>query len=297
MNGMHSNSHFVELNDVRKFVREPDKYAHKGTFGHALIAGGSYGKMGAIILSSLAALRTGCGLVTSYVPECGYSILQSSFPESMVLTDPYEKILSTFPHDLSSFRAIGVGMGMGTSTDSQQALYTLLHTLAQTQNRPVLALDADALNILSLKPDWLPAVPPYSILTPHSQELARLIGTWENDFEKLDKTKKISKQYKIIILIKGANTAVVCPDGQVYVNTTGNWGMATAGSGDVLTGVLTSLLAQGLTEKEAALMGVYLHGLAGDLAAQNIHPKSLIASDIVSYLPAAWQAIHHFTSF
>src|SRR5690606_514394 len=162
---------------------------------------------------------------------------------------------------------------------------------------PVLVLDADALNILSLKPDWLPAVPQDSILTPHSQELVRLIGTWKNDFEKLDKTKNFSKQYKIIILIKGANTAIVCPDGEVYVNTTGKWGMATADSGDVLTGVLTSLLARELKEKEAAIMGVYLHGLAGDLAAQSIQPKSLIASDIVSYLPAAWQAIHHFTSF
>jgi len=282
---------YTEKKEITHFVPPPNKYVHKGTYGHALIAGGSYGKIGATILSSKAALRTGCGLVTSYVPQCGYTILQSVFPEAMVLTDPDNNALSTFPEDLSPFDAIGTGIGMGTSDQSQKALKALLLTMAKMDKAPALVVDADALNILALHPEWLSYVPPHSILTPHPKELRRLIGPWENDFDKLQKTKDFCAQYGVITLIKGAHTAVVCPSGQIHFNSTGNWGMATAGSGDVLTGVITSLLAQRLRPEQAAVTGVFLHGLAGDIAIQHISPKGLIASDLIQYLPDAWGII------
>ncbi len=282
---------YSEKKEIVQFVPPCQKYAHKGTYGHALIAGGSYGKIGATVLSSKAALHTGCGLVTSYIPPCGYTIVQSTFPEAMVLTDPSNNTLSTFPEDLSSFNAIGVGIGMGTSQQSQKALETLLRKVTKMDKAPSLVLDADALNILALKPEWLSSVPSQSILTPHPKELERLIGPWENDFDKLQKTKAFSEQYGLITLIKGAHTAIVCPTGQIYFNSTGNWGMATAGSGDVLTGVITSLLAQGLQPERAAVTGVFLHGLAGDIATRHIHPKSLIASDLTHYLSDAWTVL------
>jgi len=282
---------YSEKKEIVQFVPPAQKYAHKGTYGHALIAGGSYGKIGATVLSSKASLRTGCGLVTTYIPRCGYSILQSAFPEAMVMTDPDHDALSTFPKDLSPFDAIGVGIGMGTSEQSQHALKALLQAFTKMEKVPALVLDADALNILSLHPEWLSSIPSKSILTPHPKELQRLIGPWENDFDKLQKAKAFSTQYDLITLIKGAHTAVICPNGQIHFNATGNWGMATAGSGDVLTGVLTSLLAQGLQPEHAAITGVFLHGLAGDIATQHLHPKSLIASDLIAHLSDAWGAI------
>ncbi len=283
--------YYIERQNVVPLIPQHDRYAHKGTYGHALIAGGSYGKIGSVVLATTAALRTGCGLVTSYIPQCGYTILQSSIPEAMVLTDPHYQFLSTFPEDLSAFNAIGIGMGMGVSENSQEALFNLLYRLSKMKKSPPLVLDADALNILALRPEWLSSVPKDSILTPHPKELQRLLGTWTNDFDKLDKAKTFSKKYNLILLIKGANTAIICPSGQIYFNSTGNQGMATAGSGDVLTGVITALIAQGLTSEQSAIAGVFVHGLAGDKAIQTTHPKSLIASDLVRHISDAWNQL------
>ena len=291
IDSLSSRYYYIEKAEVSRFIPRHNRYAHKGTYGHVLIAGGSYGKIGATILSSQATLRMGCGLVSTYIPQCGYDIVQSAFPETMVLTDPESNALSAFPENLSPFNAIGVGIGMGTSEQSQQALKSMLMTLAKMNNAPHLVLDADALNILALQPEYLSKLPKYSILTPHPKELQRLIGSWTDDFDKLDKTRLFSTKYEVIILIKGAHTAVVCPDGNIYFNSTGNPGMATAGSGDVLTGVITSLLAQGLFAEEAAIAGVFLHGLAGDIAIQSIHPRSLIASDLIRHLSEAWKII------
>lgn len=283
--------YYITVEDMQPLIPHPSRFSHKGTFGHALIMGGSFGKIGAVVLSSRAALRTGCGLLSAYVPRCGYTILQSAFPEAMVLTDEFTDSLSTVPDNLSSYAAIGLGIGMGTSAEAQNVLHGLLLRIAKEDKKPALVLDADALNILAIHPEWLSLLPSGCILTPHPKELERLIGSWSNDFEKLEKVVSFTKAHQAIVIIKGANTNTVFPDGKMHFNSTGNWGMATGGSGDVLTGMLASLLAQGFSPQTAAISGVYLHGLAGDLATKRIHPHSLIASDIVGHISDAWTYI------
>lgn len=272
---------------VKALIRKPSRFSHKGTFGHALIAGGSYGKTGAVILAAGAALKTGCGLVTAYVPRCGYIPLQASLPEAMVLTDPQEEYLSGFPDGLQRFSAIGLGIGMGTSAQTEAALLKLLEAGAL----PPLVLDADALNILSRNPDLLSRLPAGTILTPHPKELERITGPWSDDFGKLEKVKELAHRLNIVVVIKGANSALVFPDGQIRYNSTGNYGMAKGGSGDVLTGMLTSLLAQGYSPGEAVIAGVFLHGLAGDLAAAQIGPRGMTATDIIRAIPGAWRQV------
>lgn len=282
---------YIQKEEIQAIARPLQKFAHKGTYGHAYIAGGRYGSIGAIVLASRAALKTGCGLVTAYVPACGYTILQSAFPEAQVETDPLNTHISMFPEDIMAYSAIGLGMGLGTHPDSESALRQLFERFRLTSETPALLLDADAINILAANPEWHVLIPPHSILTPHPKELQRLIGLWDDDFEKLEKVRSWSAQHHQIVLIKGANSTVVFPDGTVHFNSTGNPGMATGGSGDALSGIITSLLAQGYTPTEAVLLGVYLHGLAGDLASCSIHQKSMIATDIVDHISGAWQHV------
>jgi len=284
---------YIQSEHIRTILRPLKKFSHKGTYGHACVAGGRYGSIGAIVLAGRAALKTGCGLVTAYIPACGYIVLQSAFPEAQVQTDPTDTHISLFPEQMMGYDAIGVGMGLGTHRDSEKALLQLLEQFGATARarKPSLLLDADAINILAKNPDWHDLIPPHSILTPHLRELERLLGPWSDDFEKLEKTSAWSARYQQIVVIKGANSAIVLPDGTIYFNSTGNPGMATGGSGDALSGIITSLLAQGYSPSDAALAGVYLHGLAGDLAAQSIHPKSIIASDIIEHLSGAWREI------
>ncbi|WDF70162.1 NAD(P)H-hydrate dehydratase [Sphingobacterium oryzagri] len=291
LHSLPENKRYSTSADIKKIVKPLEKFSHKGTFGHALVAGGSYGSIGAIVLASRAALKTGCGLVTSYVPRCGYQILQTALPEALVKTDATEEIITNF--DLASLqgKALAVGMGMGTADESQQALCKLLKDLQKKEQTPKLLFDADALNILALQQAWLTMLPPYSILTPHPKELQRLIGAWQDDFEKLQKASDWANRYQQIVVIKGANTAIVLPDGKIHFNATGNPGMATAGAGDVLSGIIISLLAQAYSPADAAILGVYLHGLAGDCAAKKIHPKSMTATDIIDHLSDAWQYI------
>ncbi|MEM6718096.1 MAG: NAD(P)H-hydrate dehydratase [Bacteroidota bacterium] len=258
-----------------------EKYAHKGTYGHSLIVGGSYGKIGAVTLASSACLRVGAGLVTAFIPECGYTVLQTSLPEAMVICDAEAKHISTIEYDIEP-KAIGIGIGMGTADATVKALEAFL----QKSNHP-LVIDADALNILAANTKLLQYVPKHSILTPHPKELERLIGTWEDDFDKLQKAKAFAKEYNIVIIIKGAHTVTIY-DGYMYINNTGNPGMATAGSGDVLTGMLTGLLSQGYDSLKAALFGVYLHGKAGDIALSGLGYQALTASDIVDFIGDAY---------
>ncbi len=286
-----SSYYLTTLETIQARCSMPSRFAHKGTFGHALIVGGSYGKIGAIHLSAKAALRTGCGMVTIYSAACANPILQTNFPEAMLQTDSELTHITSFPKTIDSYAAIGVGMGMGKHDDTKQAFYCFLRELSAASKRPKLVLDADALNLLAQHPESLRDLPAESILTPHPKELQRLIGSWTDDWDKMEKTRAFAQQHQVVVLIKGANTAVVLLDGTIYFNTTGNWGMATAGSGDVLAGIITSLLAQGFSSKDAALTGVYLHGLAADLAVQTMHPKSLIASDIIDGISKAWQAV------
>ena len=271
----------IGKNEVLNIYKPREKYAHKGTYGHALIIGGSYGKIGAVCLSAKAALSSGSGLVTSYVPKIGYGILQTSLPEVMVLTDAAEEILVNIEFDLEP-SVIGIGVGMGTSDKTVEGFSEFI----KSNERP-LVIDADALNILSQNKGLLKEMSKDAILTPHPKELERLIGKWKDDFEKLEKTMRFSKRYECVVVIKGAHTIVVQNE-KGYVNTTGNPGMATAGSGDVLTGIITGLRAQGYTGLDAAIFGVYLHGKAGDIAIDKTGFQSLIASHLIENLGSAY---------
>lgn len=293
---MESHLYFTTLSDCQKIVPNVNRFAHKGTFGHVLVIGGSYGKIGAVTLSSKSALRTGCGLVSVYAPSCGYSIIQTAFPEAMVLPSEDEKELLSFPDKIEHYSAVAIGPGLGTDPVTGEGFGTFLKSIhdgrAGGKGTP-LVIDADALNILSAEPSLLDSLPHKSILTPHPKELSRLIGSWEDDFDKLNKVKGFADRYGIIVVVKGANTAVVLPNGEIHFNSTGNPGMATGGTGDVLTGMIASLLAQGFSAEQSAMLGVFLHGKAGDHATKSTHPKSMIASDIIASISSAWKEVYN----
>jgi len=230
-------------------------------------------------------LRSGLGLLTAHVPGNGYSIIQTAVPEAMATTDQSPDFFSGREAE-TFFTTIGIGPGLGQATETIKGFEYLL----QNFKKPMV-IDADALNILSNKPELQKLIPEGSILTPHPGEFARLVGEWENDFNKLEKLGKFAHSIQSIVILKGAYTAISTPEGKLYFNATGNPGMATGGSGDVLTGVLTGLLAQGYSSLEASITGVYIHGLAGDLAAREKGEVSLIAGDIVEFLPAAFRKV------
>lgn len=257
------------------------KFSHKGHHGHSLIIGGSYGKIGAVVLASKAALSAGAGLVTCYIPKCGYTVLQSAFPEAMVITDDDEHMVSNINFDIEP-SVIGVGVGMGTNEQTTKAFESFLKL-----NKTPMVIDADGINILSNNPNLIKLVPKDSVLTPHPKELERILGKWKNDFDKLEKTKAFSKEHQLIVVIKGAHSTTVYQD-KLYVNTSGNQGMATAGCGDVLTGVITGLISQGYTPLIAAVLGVYLHGKSADIAVEKYGYQSMIASHIIEYLGSAY---------
>ncbi len=271
----------IGKNEILIIYKPREKYSHKGTYGHALIVGGSYGKIGAVSLASRAALLAGSGLVTCFVPKIGYTVLQTALPEIMVLTDPQENYLTDIQFEIEP-TVIGIGVGMGTADETIKGLIEFL-----SKNKHPLVIDADGLNIISKHQGLLKKLPANTILTPHPKELERLIGKWSDDFDKLKKTKAFSKKYKCIVIIKGAHTIIV-HDAKGYVNTTGNPGMATAGSGDVLTGIITGLKAQGYESLDAAIFGVYIHGKAGDIAVEKTGYQALTASDIIGSLGEAY---------
>lgn len=280
-----SKNYFITLDDVRRVLRPRSKFSHKGTFGHSLIVSGSYGKMGACVLASRACLSVGAGLVTAHIPKCGYAILQTVNPEVMVETDSSEKIISDVIYT-EKYNSIGIGPGIGTEKETQNTLKTII------QNSKIpLVMDADALNILSENKTWLAFLPKKSILTPHPGEFKRLIGEAASDFELLQKQKEFSFRYNVYVVLKRAHTCITCPDGEVYFNSTGNPGMATAGSGDVLTGIITGLLAQGYDSKQACVLGVFLHGMAGDLAAEHLSEEGVLARHIIEFIGEALKKI------
>ena len=273
---------YTTKQDVKGLVLPRQKFSHKGIYGHALLMVGSYGKMGAAILSSKACLRSGVGLLTVYVPKEGIQIIQTAVPEAMCLTSNEQKFIADVPA-LDVFDAIGVGSGVGMEKQTQNALKLLI----QNVDFPIV-LDADALNILSENKTWLAFLPNNSILTPHPKEFERLVGKWSNDEERLKLQIDFSAKNDVIVVLKGAYTSISTPLGKVYFNSSGNPGMATAGAGDVLTGIITSLLAQGYLPENAAILGVYLHGVAGDVAVENIGEEALIASDIINAIADAF---------
>lgn len=274
--------HTLVKEDVRGMLPQRDKFAHKGTFGHGLIISGSYGMMGAALLAGEACLRAGAGLTTLHIPRFGYNIIQTALPEALVSLDQSDILFSQAP-GLEAFTAIGIGPGLGTKPNTARGLKMLLEKAGVA-----LVIDADGLNILSEHPEWMDLLPEGSILTPHPKEFDRLFGDSPNAYERHLKQRELAKKAGIVIVLKGAYTGIAGPDGSYFFNTTGNPGMATGGSGDVLTGLITGLLAQGMTAMEAALAGVYLHGLAGDLGAEKSSEEALIAGDILKYIGPAF---------
>ena len=270
---------FVTRNTIN--IQPRNQFAHKGTFGHALLVSGSFGKIGAAELASKACLRTGCGLLTTHCPSCGYEMMQIAVSEAMISVDENEKLLSTIP-DSSPYSAVGIGPGIGTNEITEKALRTFL----QTNTKP-LVLDADALNCIAQNPDMWQFVPQHTIITPHPGEFDRLTHKHTTCYERFETQLSFAKEHSCIVVLKGHYTSIATPDGTVYFNSTGNPGMATAGSGDVLTGIILSLLAQQYSPVEAAKIGVFLHGMAGDCATEKIGEFSLIASDIIENIGTA----------
>ncbi len=279
-------SFYISGSDIRPLLKVRKKFSHKGTYGHALILAGSLGKTGAAVLSAKACLRSGAGLVTSHIPRCGYEIMQSSVPEVMVSIDPSFDECSRLP-DLSPFNAIGAGPGFGSGDEARSMVKLIMQEV-----KVPLVLDADALNILAENKTWLAFVPAGSILTPHPKEFERLAGKTNDSFERLALLRDFCIRNKVYLVLKGAYTVTCTPTGNCFFNSTGNPGMATAGSGDVLTGILTGLLAQGYTQVEACLLGVYLHGLAGDLAALQLGEEAVMAGDIIENLGNAYKELY-----
>lgn len=277
----------LQKKDLRKIKRTRSTFDHKGNFGKGLLIAGSYGKMGAAVLSARAALRAGIGLLTIHLPACGYNIMQTAVPEAMVQVDTHPEFFTAAPHP-EGYDAIGIGPGLGQNKDTVKAFGDFLEKCT----RPVV-VDADGLNILSARREYLHLLPAGSILTPHPKEFERLAGVSKNHFDRLEKLKEFAASTNTIVVLKGAYSAISCPEGFVDFNSTGNPGMATGGTGDVLTGVLTSLLAQGYEPREAALFGVFLHGLAGDLAVHEKSVESMIASDVIEFLPKAFRQIDY----
>lgn len=273
--------YYVTKDEIKKLLKPLKKFTHKGTQGHSLIIGGSIGKMGSVCLASKGALKSGCGLVTAFVPKCGTTVIQSNFPEAMVIEDYNDTHITEMDYDIQP-NAIGVGVGLSSLPETQDAFHRFLQ-----QNKLPLVIDADGLNILSKNKNWLELLPPKTILTPHPKELSRLIGTWSEDYDKISKVRAFAKKYNLIIVVKGANSLVVDAD-NIYVNSSGTPALATAGSGDVLTGIITGLLAQGYEPLQAAKIGVFLHGLTADITRNTIHPRSFIASDIIENIGNAY---------
>ncbi|WP_010417661.1 NAD(P)H-hydrate dehydratase [Anaerophaga thermohalophila] len=274
--------HITESWEVKNMLPPPNRFAHKGTMGHALLIAGSYGKTGAALIASMACLKSGVGLLTTHVPHSAVSILQTAIPEAMMSVDRSDLIFTEFP-DLSPFPAIGIGPGIGTKINSQRAFRELL---SAAQNKKMV-IDADGLNILAANKEYLNYLQPGTILTPHPKEFERLAGLSENDYQRLEKGIEFAKEFNIVLVLKGAYTAVISPRGEVRFNPTGNPGMATAGSGDALTGIILALLANGIEPFNAARVGVYVHGLAGDLAAQE-GQRGTIATKIIENLGPAF---------
>ena len=270
---------YISKEDILTIYKPRNKWSHKGTFGHSLLIGGSFGKIGAITLASKAALKIGSGLVSAYVPKCGYNIIQIAAPEVMVEVDE-DNTLSYFNFKTTP-TVIGIGPGMGTHEKTAIGFKNFLK-----ENSLPLVIDADALNLLSLNPELLELLPEKSVLTPHPKELERLIGIWENDYDKLDKAIAFSTKHNVILVIKGAHTVIISGK-KLTFNSTGNPALATAGSGDVLTGLITGLVAQGYEAELAAIFGVYLHGKTADVAIQETGYETFIASSILDYLPDA----------
>ncbi|MFZ9045019.1 MAG: NAD(P)H-hydrate dehydratase [Cyclobacteriaceae bacterium] len=283
--GQDTNYFLLTDKDVRHLFKPRAKFSHKGDFGRLLIIAGSYGKMGAAVMCAEAAFRAGAGLVHVAAPACGMDILQSQVKEAMVIASGEHEVVVALP-DLKEFDVIAVGPGLGQHKKTSLMVEKLLETL---EDRQKLVIDADGINILSQIRGGFSKLPKHSILTPHPGEFARMVGSWDDDADKLQKLQCFVREYNVNIVLKGAYSAVTNSKGRVHFNTSGNPGMATAGSGDVLTGVIAGLLSSGLSPMDALKAGVFIHGLAGDLCADEFGERSLTAGDLIKMLPIAFK--------
>lgn len=278
-----ANCRILEEQDVRRLLMPRDDFAHKGAMGNALIIAGSYGMAGAAVLATRACLRSGVGKVTVHTPRRNYLVMQTAVPEAVMQMDHEETYFSESV-DSTDFDALGIGPGLGLVENTAIALIGQI----RRTSCPIVA-DADALNILANHQAWMQQLPSGIIMTPHPKEFDRMAGsTSNNDYERLIRAQQMAEHIKGYIILKGHHSALCMPDGHIVFNATGNSGMATAGSGDVLTGILTALLARGYDKGTACQLGMYLHGLAGDLAAKEVGKESMVASDIIQFLPKAF---------
>ncbi|MBO5806960.1 MAG: NAD(P)H-hydrate dehydratase [Bacteroidaceae bacterium] len=274
---------FTDEKDIKSLLSPRAKHSHKGDYGRALLVAGSKGMAGASVLSARAVLRSGVGLLTVHVPACNNAIVQVAVPEAMTSIDCSECCFSDFI-ETSKYNAVAVGPGLGQSSESEKALLHLIDNC-----RVPMVLDADALNVLARNSEYLRRLPQGSVLTPHPGEFARLFGKTPNTYLSISAVRAFARDCGFAVVLKGTHTVVIAPDGNLYFNSTGNPGMATGGSGDVLTGMVLALLAQGYSATDAARMAVYVHGLSGDYAAAEKGMTALVAGDIVDCLPAAWK--------
>lgn len=282
----HSNFTIVERDNVVSLLRHRGDFDHKGTMGHALVIAGCYGMAGAAVMAAKACLRSGVGKVTAHIPQRNYDIMQISVPEAIVHIDKDDRCFSETV-DVAPYDAVAIGPGIGQRDTTAVALISQV----RRTDKP-LVLDADALNLFGSRQSWLQQLPQGTLLTPHPKEFDRLDGSDStSNYERLSKARDMAQRLQVYILLKGHYSALCQPDGSVIFNSTGNSGMATAGSGDVLTGIIVGLMARGYNQASAAVVGVYLHGLAGDIAAERLGRESLIATDIIDALPMAFRQL------
>jgi ADP-dependent NAD(P)H-hydrate dehydratase / NAD(P)H-hydrate epimerase len=277
--------YYVDFPYVQSLYQKRQKFAHKGDFGKALIVAGSLGKMGAAVMCAHACMRSGAGLVTMHIPGCGYQVAQTALPEAMVIVDKGQEYI-TKVDEVEKYDVVGVGPGIGTNSKTKTALEMIFR-----KKPKAMVLDADAINILAKHKSLLEFLPENAILTPHLREFERLVGKASDHFQRIEMQKEFAHRHQVVLVLKGAHTCIATPGGEIYFNSTGNPGMASGGTGDVLTGVLTGLLAQGYDAAKAAILGVYLHGLAGDLAVEVSSQEALIASDLIQHLGIAYRRL------
>lgn len=276
----------VEANDVRALIKPRPRFVHKGSFGHTLLIGGSLGRMGAMVLATKAALRSGAGLVTAAVPEEGLIVLQVSAPEAMCHPGCGKGVLERLP-TLDAFSSVAIGPGLAM----QPAVGHVLEQLLERVNVP-LVVDADALNIIAKQPALLHALPKNTLLTPHPKEFERLAGrVFATGYDRLQAARQAASDWNCHIILKGAYTAICAPGGMVHFNPTGNAGMAKGGSGDALTGLLAGILAQGYSIGDTCMLGTYLHGMSGDIAADKLGQRGMTAMNLVRAIPSAWRVL------
>lgn len=283
MEEMETDYSLLETEDMQYLLKPRAKFAHKGNFGRALLIAGSQGMAGASVLAAKACLRSGVGLLKIHVPHCNNVIVQTSVPEAMTELDPSDTCFAC-PTDTDDYQAVAIGPGLGRAEETDGAVLEQIETCLSP-----MVLDADALNVLAEHRDYLVRLPKGSILTPHPKELERLVGKCQDSYERLTKACELARTSGACVILKGAYSVAITPQGQCFFNTTGNPGMATGGSGDVLTGVLLALLAQGYAPADAACLGMYVHGLAGDIACKKYGGIGMTAGDIVTCLPLAWR--------